>query len=241
MTPRKRNTTPSPRTPKRPGARLLVWGLVLSPILISAAYLLICILLLIPYKWMHPLITGVQMQRIVEQLADGERPVWDYRPLPPDQISRHLPRAAVAAEDGRFFEHSGVDWEAMQKALEENRRGRRIRGGSTITQQLVKNLFMTTHRSYIRKAFEIPLAYAAEIILGKDRILHLYVNVIEWGPGVYGAEAAAQYHYRKPAERLSRREAAGLAACIPSPRVRTPQRMGWYRNIILRRMSQHGW
>jgi len=238
---RSRKVTAPPRKPRRPGARYLVWGIVLSPLLISGAYLFICVLLMIPYKWMHPFITGVQMQRIVEQVLEGERPVWDYRPLPPDQISRHLPRAAVAAEDGRFFDHKGVDWEAMQKALEENRRGRRIRGGSTITQQLVKNLFMTTHRSYIRKAFEIPLAYAAEIILGKDRILHLYVNVIEWGPGIYGAEAAAQYHYRKSAERLTRTEAAGLAACIPSPRVRTPQRMGWYRNIILRRMTQHGW
>ena len=106
---------------------------------------------------------------------------------------------------------------------------------------MVKNLFFTTHRNPLRKLYEYGLTPVAERVLGKDRILELYLNEIEWGPGVWGAGAAAQFHYNKPAERLSRSEAARLAACIPAPRTRRPSRMDTYSGIILKRMSSRGW
>ena len=147
----------------------------------------------------------------------------------------------ISAEDGAFYEHSGVDWKEMQIVAADARSGRRVRGGSTITQQLVKNLFFTTHRNPLRKLYEYGLTPVAERVLGKDRILELYLNEIEWGPGVWGAGAAAQFHYDKPAERLSRSEAARLAACVPAPRTRRPSRMDTYSGIILKRMSSRGW
>jgi monofunctional biosynthetic peptidoglycan transglycosylase len=128
--------------------------------------------------------------------------------------------------------------QVIQEDLDE---GRIVRGGSTITQQLVKNLFLTTSRSWIRKAFEFGLAPVAELVLKKERILDLYLNVIEWGPGVYGAEAGAQYHYHASAARLSREQSARLAAVIPNPLHRKPARMTGYSNVILNRMSQMGW
>ena len=185
----------------------------------------------------------MQLQRRIEALADGDLSYSKhYDPVPLDQISRHLPHAVVAAEDGRFYEHGGIDFEALQDAREQaERRGRPMRGASTITQQLVKNLFMTTHRLVLRKAFEVPLTFAAEGILGKERILDLYVNVVEFGPGVFGAEAAARHHYDRSAAALTRTQSATLAALLPNPRERTPRNVGWYRSIILRRMRQFGW
>jgi monofunctional biosynthetic peptidoglycan transglycosylase len=129
----------------------------------------------------------------------------------------------------------------MRIVVDDARSGRRVRGGSTITQQLVKNLFLTTHSSVFRKLPEYALTPVAERVLGKDRILELYLNEIEWGPGIWGVGAAAQYHYNKPAERLGRNEAARLAACIPAPRTRRPNRMDSYSGIILERMGSRGW
>jgi monofunctional biosynthetic peptidoglycan transglycosylase len=163
-----------------------------------------------------------------------------YQPQPLDRLDPDLPRAVVAGEDSRFFLHNGINWKAVGEAIEEYREGEDLRGASSITQQLVKNLFMTTHSTYLRKALEVPLTYAAEGLLSKRRILELYVNVIEWGPGVYGAEAAAQHHYGHSARRLTRAQAAALAACIPNPRVRRPATVGWYQRIILRRMHRLG-
>ena len=115
------------------------------------------------------------------------------------------------------------------------------RGGSTISQQLVKNLFLTTHRSLVRKALEFTLVPLAEIILPKERILELYLNVIEWGPGVYGAEAASQHHYGVSVTQVNRQQAARLAACIPSPLTREPNRVNRYSREILSRMTSRGW
>jgi monofunctional biosynthetic peptidoglycan transglycosylase len=148
----------------------------------------------------------------------------------------------VAAEDTHFYKHHGIDWHAVDVVIEEDLdEGRIVRGGSTITQQLVKNLFLTTSRSWIRKGFEFGLAPVAELVLNKRRILELYLNVIEWGPGVYGAEAAAEYHYHASVARLSRDQAARLAAVIPNPLHRRPARMSHYTAIIETRMSQMGW
>jgi monofunctional biosynthetic peptidoglycan transglycosylase len=130
----------------------------------------------------------------------------------------------------------------LQKVVEESSEtGAITRGGSTITQQLVKNLFFTTHANPLRKAFEYTLAPLADLILGKRRVLELYLNVVEWGPGVYGAEEAARYHFRTSAAGLSREQAARLAACLPSPLRRRPQFMNRYSAAILTRMEQAGW
>lgn len=205
-------------------------------------YFGVCTVCLALYNVIDPPTTGVQIQRRIESLFEEEAYAKRYDPVPRSQISNHLAHAVVAAEDGRFYEHGGVDWEAVRKAMEDNRRrGTTWRGGSTITQQLVKNLFQTTHSSFVRKAFELPLTYLAELLLSKERLLTLYLNVIEMDRGVYGAEAAAQHYYGTAASRLSRYQAASLAAVIPNPRARSPQRMGSYTNTILTRMRQMGW
>lgn len=210
-------------------------------ILAVAGYWLLCIVGLAYLRFLPPLTTGVQMQRRVESwFSPGpydKKMTW--RPL--GALPRHVPRAVVAAEDARFYQHDGFDWTELQDARADARRGRRMRGASTITQQLMKNLFTTTYRSPVRKAVEWSLTPFAELILGKSRILELYVNVIEWGPGVYGVEAASRHHYGKSAAKLSREQAARLAAVIPNPLKRKPARMGGYARTILGRMSQMGW
>ncbi|HEX7071172.1 MAG TPA: monofunctional biosynthetic peptidoglycan transglycosylase [Rhodothermales bacterium] len=227
---------------KKRQKRGLLRKLLLAPLVVLAGYYGIATVALIFCLFVTPPTTGVQIQRRVEAIIHGRDYEKEYDPVPGAQISSHLRHAVVAAEDGRFYEHWGIDFEAIRDAMEDNqRRGRSWRGGSTITQQLVKNLFMTTHSSWIRKALEVPLTYLAELILSKERILTLYLNVIEWGDGVYGAEAAARHYSGQSAAHLTRRQAAGLAAVIPAPRDRSPSRMGRYTSIILTRMTQMGW
>lgn len=210
--------------------------------IVLSSYLGFCTLCLLLYNVIDPPTTGIQLQRRVESWFEDEAYAKHYDPVPRKALSVHLRHAVVAAEDGRFYEHGGIDWEAIRKALEDNRRrGRAWRGGSTITQQLVKNLFMTTHSSYARKTLEVPLTYLAEWLLSKERILDLYLNVIEWGRGIYGAEAATRHYYGASGGRISRYQAASLAACLPNPRQRSPQRMGRYANTILQRMRQMNW
>lgn len=204
----------------------------------GATYFGGCFAALVIYAVVFPPLTGVQLQRSLEASFTGDPGIEAYAPIPLATMDPDIPRAVVAGEDSRFFEHGGIDWEAVNEALDEYRRGEDLRGGSTITQQLVKNLFMTTHRSYLRKMMEVPLTYGAELVLSKRRILELYLNVIEWGPGIYGAEAASQHHYGTSADRLTRAQAAALAACIPNPRVRRPATVGWYQRIILQRMRR---
>jgi monofunctional biosynthetic peptidoglycan transglycosylase len=207
-----------------------------------AAYCLACGAALVLLRAVDPPTTTVQTQRRIESWLDDRPYTKRYAPVNLDGISDQLEHAVVAAEDARFFEHHGVDWKAIRQAREDNLgRGRAWRGGSTITQQLVKNLFLTTHSSYARKVLELPLAYMAELVLPKERILELYLNVIEWDRGIYGAEAAARHHYGTSAASLDRAQAAGLAACIPSPRRYRPERMTAYRERILERMAQMGY
>lgn len=188
------------------------------------------------------LTTAVQIQRRIEAWETWSPYDKSYDFVPLARISPHLQHAVVAAEDGRFYQHRGLDWFEMQRVVEESqRKGHVTRGASTITQQLVKNLFLTTYAWWVRKVLEIPLALLAELILPKHRILELYLNVVEWGPGVYGAEAASQHHYRASAASLGREQAARLAAILPSPRTRKPQRMNRYAAIIMTRMAKTGW
>jgi monofunctional biosynthetic peptidoglycan transglycosylase len=200
------------------------------------------VLLLAAFRWVNPPTTGVQIQRRAEAWLHRTpyRKRYAYAPL--GSISPNLRNAVVAAEDGRFYQHHGIDWKQVQKVVDQDLdEGRLGRGGSTITQQLVKNLFFTTHRSVLRKAVEFTLAPAAEVVMPKRRILELYLNVVEWGPGIYGAESAARSWYGVPASRLNRDQAARLAALLPSPLRRKPARMNGYSAEILKRMSQMGW
>jgi monofunctional glycosyltransferase len=133
-----------------------------------------------------------------------------------EHIASNLQLAVIASEDGRFCRHHGVDWEELESAIDQSVDGV-ARGGSTIAMQTVKNLFLWPAKSYLRKAMEIPLAYAVDTTWSKRRLLEIYLNIAEWGPGVFGAEAAARYHFRKPASLLSAREAALLAVSLPNP------------------------
>jgi monofunctional glycosyltransferase len=213
----------------------------LAFVLLAGLYLF-WILSLIALRWVNPPTTGVQIQRRIESMFSRARYHKRYQFIPLRRISPNLQHAVIAAEDGHFYHHHGIDWEQVQKVVQESSETGRIRrGASTITQQLVKNLFFTTHRNPVRKAFEYTLAPLADLILGKQRTLELYLNVIEWGPGVYGAEAAAEYHYHTTADQLDRDQAARLAACLPAPRRRKPARMNAYSSAILERMEQLGW
>jgi monofunctional biosynthetic peptidoglycan transglycosylase len=152
-----------------------------------------------------------------------------HRWVPYTRISGHLKRAVVAAEDDKFMSHRGFDWEAIQQAHERNlREGEIVAGASTITQQLAKNLFLSGERTWWRKAQEAVIAVMLETILTKRRILEIYLNVIEWGDGVFGAEAAARHHFGVPAAQLSPAQAARLAAMVPSPRQYSPGRVTPY-------------
>ena len=214
---------------------------LLAGLIALVTYYGFCALCLLFFTVVFPPTTGVQMQRRVESFFEEEAYEKRYDPVPYSEMSSHLPHAVVAAEDTRFYEHGGADWQAIREAVEDNLEpGGDVRGGSTITQQLVKNLFQTTHSSYLRKAIELPLTYMAELILSKERILELYLNVIEFDRGVYGVEAAAGHYYGASAEGLSRYQSAALAAVVPNPRGRTPQGMGGYTSTILTRMRQMG-
>ena len=172
----------------------------------------------------NPALTGVMRQREKEALAAGRTPRRQQTWVPLSRVSRNLVHAVLSSEDQNFFGHQGVDWDAIEKSVQEDRKKWSFaRGGSTITQQLAKNLFFTTHKSPVRKLRELLVAHWLEEDLGKRRILELYLNVIEWGDGVYGAEAAAQRYYGKPASALDADEAAGLAAMVPNPRRINPR------------------
>lgn len=170
-------------------------------------------------RFVDPPLTTIQAVRGVQRLVGGERPWWPERTVVGRPVlSRHLRRAVLASEDARFYQHHGFDFEEIEQALERRRAGRRLRGASTISQQTVKNLFLWEGRSFLRKGLEAYGTVALEVVVPKDRILDLYLNLAEWGPGIFGAEAAAQHWYRKPASRLTADEAARLAAILPAPR-----------------------
>ena len=160
------------------------------------------------------------MRARLERLREAEPGARvEYRWVPYRSISPHLKRAVVAAEDARFVQHDGFDWDGIRKAYEKNvREGEVVAGGSTITQQLAKNLFLSGDRAFWRKAQETAITVMLELIMDKRRILELYLNVIEWGDGVFGAEAAARHHFGLSAAELGPEQAAHLAAMIPSPR-----------------------
>ena len=217
------------------------WRRLRRFVLITMAVLAIApIVLTLPLNLIQPPTTAVILWRTGQRLAAGKRPAYPRRSVVSrSQISPHLRRAVLAAEDDRFYLHLGFDFHEIEKAIERSQRGGRLRGASTITQQVAKNLFLWEGRSFIRKGAEAYLTLVLELCLTKDRILDLYLNMAEWGDGVFGAEMAARTHYRKSARNLSRMEAARLAAILPAPRRWPPYGSVATRRaeIILRRMA----
>ena len=234
------STTPStlPKTPPRKSFLriFLRWFVIVVVFLWSLAAFT-----LVAARWIDPPTTALQIERRLQAFIHHKPYSERYEFIPLSQISPNLQHAVVAAEDARFYQHHGFDWQALQLAAQEDMEGGRTRGGSTLTQQLVKNLFFGTGGSIFRKAGEATLVPVAELVLGKQRILELYLNVVEWGPGIYGAEEACRSHDKTAARNIDREQAARLAAILPAPLKRRPERMNNYSAVILKRMRQMGW
>ncbi len=180
---------------------------------------------------------------MVYRLFEGEGIRKEWMPL--EKISRHLPAAAIALEDNLFCQHDGFDWAAIFDAAADRLRGAdTTRGGSTISQQAAKNVFLWPGRTFTRKAFEVPFTWLMEWVWGKRRIMEVYLNVVEWGPGIYGVEAAARHYFGRPASRLTQRQAALLAAILPNPRRWSASRptsyIGTRATIAIYRMRKLG-
>ncbi len=221
--------------------RSFIRQFVITAVLLVLFLWLLAVLMLVAARWIDPPTTAVHMQRHFQAWIHSTPYRERYKFVPLRQISPDLQHAVVAAEDTRFYQHHGFDWQEIQIAAREDLEGERTRGASTITQQLVKNLFFGTGRSVLRKGAEVTLVPVAEFVLGKQRILEIYLNVVEWGPGIYGAESACRYYSNTSARNIGRQQAARLAAILPAPLKRRPERMNSYSAIILRRMGQMGW
>lgn len=211
-------SSPSAPLPSADGMRAVAPRLRFAARLAGAVVLMLAgavLFLIVLYRWVDPPASTLMIGQRLTGTAIEQK--W----VPLDRISPNLIQAVMLSEDGAFCRHSGVDWSAMEEAIESSR------GGSTITMQVVKNLFLWPSRSYIRKALEIALAYVVEVIWSKERILEIYLNIAEWGPGVFGAEAAARNHFGKSASRLTAQEAALLAVSLPSPIERQASYPGW--------------
>ncbi len=201
---------------------------------------LLCWVLL--WGWMNPGTTRFMEIRLAELRAKKPDAQLQQQWVPYARISIHLKRAIIAAEDAKFVDHEGFDWDGIQKAMEKNqKKGRFVAGGSTISQQLAKNLFLTPNKSYFRKAEEAIITLMLENLWSKERIFEVYLNVIEWGNGVFGAEAAARHYYNVSAAQLGPEQAARLAGMVPNPRYydrnRSAPGLGRKTGIILGRMA----
>jgi monofunctional biosynthetic peptidoglycan transglycosylase len=193
-----------------------IWKLFLYLVII---YFGSSILFVVAYRFINPPVTPLMVIRLAEQSWNGQTVKLKKEWVPIDKISPSLPLAVVASEDNLFMEHSGFDFESIEKAKEFNakKRGKRVRGASTISQQTAKNVFLWPQRSWVRKGLEVYFTVLIEFVWGKKRIMEVYLNVIETGKGVYGAGAASQNYFGKPASDLSRGESALIAAILPNP------------------------
>jgi monofunctional biosynthetic peptidoglycan transglycosylase len=221
--------------------RIFLWLLIAPIIIVLAlqAYFFVQI-----WWWVdhNPSSTSFMRQQLSVLREKNPDARLKHKWVPYNRISTNLKRAIIAAEDSNFSGHEGVDWEAMQKAWDKNtRKGKVVAGGSTITQQLAKNLFLSGERSYLRKGQEVVITYMIEFWMDKERIFEIYLNVVEWGNGVFGAEAAAQHYYGNSAAQLTASQAARLAVMLPKPRYYDKNRASAYlarrTNLILRRMG----
>ncbi len=226
---------------KKPTRKNFLRYVLLSLLLLVVLGWSLSAITLVALRFIDPPTTAVHIERRMQAFFHGKPYHKRYTFVPLSQISPHLQHAVVAAEDARFYQHHGFDWHEIQIAADEDMEGGRMRGASTITQQLVKNLLFGTSRSFLRKGAEFTLVPVAELVLGKQRILELYLNVVEWGPGIYGAEEACRAWDRTTARNISREQAARLAAILPAPLKRHPDRMNRYTALILERMNQMGW
>jgi monofunctional biosynthetic peptidoglycan transglycosylase len=212
---------------KKKGWARRIWIIVKRTFIILFLSQLFYILLL---KWVDPPFTLTQLGSWIT--GDGLR--RDYVDM--DEISSHAKLAMIASEDQLFPDHSGFDWKSIQKAMDYNKRKpNRIKGASTISQQVAKNVFLWQGRSWFRKALETYFTFMIELVWGKKRILEVYLNVSEMGPGIFGIEKAAQVYFKKPASKLTRQQAAIIAACMPNPRKYTVKPMS--RRVAVR----HPW
>jgi monofunctional biosynthetic peptidoglycan transglycosylase len=219
--------------------RLAVWALKAAALLVVSSILAVLIL-----RWVPPLTSGVMIERRVGALVGGTAYSLDYRWVPWDRIAKHAGVAVIASEDQNFPTHHGFDFESLQKAIDAHEKGQRLRGASTISQQVAKNVFLWSGRSFVRKGLEAYFTVLVELLWPKRRILEVYLNVAEMGAGVFGVEAASQRYFRKPAAKLSPSDAALLAAVLPNPiRLRADRPSAYVeerRAWILQQMSQLG-
>ena len=174
--------------------------------------------LVVLYKFIPVPFTPLMVVRFVETKNNDQEVSFDHDWEPLENISPNLQKAVFASEDGTFLQHYGFDFNAMGKALKNNQKGKKIKGGSTISQQTAKNVFLWQGRSYLRKGLEAYFTFLIELVWGKERIMEVYLNSIEMGNGIYGAQAASRHWYHKDASHLSVNEAAGIAAILPNPR-----------------------
>ncbi|MFA5972786.1 MAG: monofunctional biosynthetic peptidoglycan transglycosylase [Lentimicrobiaceae bacterium] len=197
------------------------------------------------FRFINPPASPLMMIRVVENIADGKRPSITKDWMKLSDISPNLVLAVIASEDNNFETHYGVDIKAIEKAQKLNAKSKKIRGASTISQQTAKNVFLWQSRTYLRKGIELYFTGLIELVWGKKRIMEVYLNVIEMGDGIYGAESASQYYFHKPAKNLTRDEAASIAAVLPNPRrwrpdkptayvQRTKSRILWAMNRVVR-------
>lgn len=234
--------TENPDTRAKTSSWKFSLGSIVRSLVLGIAFLwLLAALMLVAARWIDPPTTAVRMERHFQAWIDHTPYHEQYKFVPLSGISPNLQHAVIAAEDARFYQHHGFDWHAIEIAAEDDMQGGKLRGGSTITQQLVKNLFLGTERSILRKGAEFTLVPVAELVLGKQRILELYLNEVEWGRGVFGAEAGCRYYYRTSARSIDRDGSARLAAILPLPLKRRPDHMNRYSELILDRMRQMGW
>jgi len=196
------------------------------------------------YRFVPPPFTPLMLIRKFETRSDGKKAVIDKEWKKLDDISPYLITAAIASEDNNFREHFGFDFDAIKKVSEFNKKGKRVKGASTITQQTAKNVFLWPARSWLRKGMEAYFTVLIEVFWSKKRIMEVYLNVIEMGDGIYGAEAASRHYFDKPAKKLNSREAALIAAVLPNPRKWSPSRPTPYilkkTNWIVNRIDQLG-
>lgn len=215
----------------------------------SGMWFFLLSLLWVSYAGFVPIVfTPLMGIRMAEKVMQGEMPIFHKNWESLDNIADDMSLAAVCAEDQKFLEHEGFDFKAIEKALETNKkrkkRGKVVRGASTISQQTAKNVFLFPQRSWIRKGLEVYFTFGIEMLWSKERIMEVYLNVIEMGDGIYGAQAAAEQYYHKDATELTAAEAASIAACFPNPRKWQPVPASPYvikrRNWILRQMAHWG-
>lgn len=184
--------------------KTLFWCFVLSVVVVFV------------FKWAPVPITPLMLIRNIQK-AESQKDGWEHDWVPIEEISQNLQLAVICSEDQNFIRHHGFDFKAIEKAYENNKKGKKLKGGSTISQQTAKNVFLWPHRSWLRKGLEAYFTFLIELIWSKERIMEVYLNSIEMGPGIYGAEAASQYWFNKSAANLSKYEAAAIASILPNP------------------------